>query len=200
MHGLPTEFVEMTDACLIVDGASLPVHRAILAANSTVFAKLFNCATTKKPMPAPEPSALRLAQVSGNCQTSNTTQLQVPLKGDNIWDVCTALIYLYKGLVFSSSPSEITSSADARALVKFAHKYDIKSMLEACESYLIELVNKDMASCTAENYRLFLTNEDVVSWTALAEEYNLDNLLAHCELFITQDNDSQFVVRSCHDC
>ena len=121
MHGLSTPFAEMLDASLFVEGTSLPVHRAILAASSTVFAELFNCASTEKPMPALEFSAFRQALISSSCQTSSSTQLQVPLPEDKIWDVCTALKFLFM----------------------FKHK----NVMEAVESWLKMLMSCKLLLC-----------------------------------------------------
>jgi len=93
--------------------------------------------------------------------------------------------------VFSASSPEIKSAADAKSLVRFAHKYNITSLLKASEQYLVGLVLVDMSIAQAKDYQLFNTNEALVSCTALADDCNLDNLLAHCELFMIKDDDYQ---------
>lgn len=166
MDGLPAAFADMSDVILLVDDAKLPVHKAILAANSAVFAELFLTASARQ-----SPSVL-----------------EVPLPGDNKWDVYTALKYLYKGctLCTSSSP-EIKSTDDAKALVFFAHKYAIQSLLDACECYLVELAKGDMSDDGPEDLCLFTSNDAVASWTELADTCKLDTLLAYCELSMIKD-------------
>lgn len=47
MEGLPESVAALTDTILKVDGTDLPVHRAILAVNSPVFADLFAYALSR---------------------------------------------------------------------------------------------------------------------------------------------------------
>lgn len=167
MDGMPAAFADMSDAILLVDGAKFPVHKAILAANSAVFAELF---------------------VTASAQQSYSL-LEVSLPGNTIWDVYTALKYLYKGctLCTSSSP-EIKSTDDAKALVLFAHKYGIQNLLDACECYLVELAKGDMSD-DGPVLCLFTNNNAIASWTELAGTCELDKLLADCELSMIKDMD-----------
>ncbi len=172
MDGMPAAFADMSDAILLVDDAKLPVHKAILAANSAVFAELF---------------------MTASAQQSHSL-LEVPLPGDTIWDVYTALKYLYKGctLCTSSSP-EIKSTDDAKALVLFAHKYGIQNLLDACECYLVELAQGDMSDDGPEDLCLFTNNDAIASWTELAGTCELDTLLAYCGTSL-----SECPVQACH--
>lgn len=168
MDGLPAAFVDMSDTVLLVDDAKLPVHKAILAANSAVFAELF---------------------MTASAQQSHSL-LELPLPGDRMWDVYTALKYLYKGCTpCASSSPEIESTDDARALVLFAHKYGINSLLDACEEFLVELAQGDMSDGGAKGFRLFTSFDAVASWTELADDCNLNSLLAHCELSMIKNSD-----------
>lgn len=168
MDGLPAAFADMSDAILLVDDAKLPVHKAILAANSAVFAELF---------------------MTASAQQSNSL-LEVPLPGDRMWDVYTALKYLYKGCTpCASSSPEIKSTDDARALVLFAHKYGINSLLDACEEFLVKLAQGDMSDGGTKGFHLFTSFDAVASWTELADDCNLDILLAQCELSMIKDAD-----------
>lgn len=170
LDGLPAAFADMADTILIVDSARLPVHRAILAANSDVFATLFISATAGQ----------------------STPMLEVPLLDDAMWDVYTALIHLYKGCtVITASSPEIGSVEEAKALVRFAHKYSIMSLIKASEDYLVELAQDDVTGAlvmSADNC-LFDTKEALVSCIVLAEACSLNRLLAHCELFMIRSKD-----------
>ncbi|KAL0039330.1 hypothetical protein WJX79_003691 [Trebouxia sp. C0005] len=94
------------------------------------------------------------------------------------WMVCRLLF----------SP-EIESTDDARALVLFAHKYGINSLLDACEEFLVELAQGDMSDGGAKGFRLFTSFDAVASWTELADDCNLNSLLAHCELSMIKNSD-----------
>lgn len=91
-------------------------------------------------------------------------------------DVQTALKYIYAGYPLHhcrhrkiASCPRIRSTADAKALITFAHKYTCTSLLKACEAYLVGLAQEDMSE--------------------LAEACHLDTLLAHCELSMVRDRD-----------
>lgn len=164
MIGLPASFQEMADVVLVVEGSELPAHKAILAANSKVFADLFA---------SQAPSA--------------SSKQEVPLIGENLQDTITALTFLYNNCVFSTSTQSINSPEDARPLLKFGHKYGMQGMLDAIETYLIAQVQKVEPD---GRYVLMKSNEAVASWTALAEKSGLSKLLAHCENFMIKDDDS----------
>lgn len=161
MEGLPGSVAALADTVLKVDGTDLPVHRAILAFNSPVFADLFAYALSRR--------------------SKTTTRLEIPLVGDEVEDVRTALGYLYRGCTTcSSSTPQLESTDDAKSLVKFASKYSIKSLVGACESYLIDCL---------QNGDFLNTTEAMVTWTALAEECELNTFLAHCELRMINNRD-----------
>lgn len=171
MSCLPESFQMMADVLLIVKDVGLPAHKAILAANSTVFAELFS---------SPESA--------GSSTKENGPQAlpQVPLVGENIHDVKITLTYLYKSCVFSTDATPVNSPEDAKALIKVAHKFGMQSMLDASEAYLIPQVR---AVDEDSKFILMTNNEALVSWTALAEECGLSKLLAHCEDFMIRDDD-----------
>jgi len=161
MDGLPAAFADMSDAILLVDDARLPVHKAILAANSAVFAELFMTASAQQSL----------------------SLLEVPLPGNRMWDVYTALKYLYRGCTpCASSSPEIKSTDDAKALVLFAHQCAIKSLLNACEEFLVKLAQGDLSDGGLPGYYLFTNFDAIASWTKLADVRHLDTLLAHCEV------------------
>ena len=164
MISLHASFQEMADVVLVVEGSELPAHKAILAANSKVFADLF---------------AIHAPSVS--------SKQEVPLIGESLQDTITALTFPYRNCVFSSSAQSINSPEDARPLLKFGHKYGMQGMLDAIETYLIAQVQE---AGPDGHYALMKSNEAVASWTALAEKCGLSKLLAHCEKFMIKDHDS----------
>ena len=100
MSSLPASFQEMADVLLVVEGVDLPAHKAILAANSAVLADLFvSLATAASRLKAGLP--------------------EIPMLGESLQNVTTALTYLYRNCVFSSDARPINSSEDATALIKF---------------------------------------------------------------------------------
>ena len=165
MSSLPASFQEMTDVVLVVEDVALPAHKAILAANSKVFADL---------LASQEPAA--------------STQQKVPLVGESLQDAIKALTFLYSNCVFSTNVQSINSPEDAKPLIKFGHKYGMQGMLDAIETHLISQVQEG----DGENgmYVMMKSNEAVVSWTALAEGFGLSRLLAHCERFMVMDHDT----------
>ena len=107
-------------------------------------------------------------------------------------DVCTALTYLYKGcIVCTSSSPEITSPDDAKACVLFAHKYGIKDLLDAGESYLVKVARRHMSRDGPLDLvgSLFTSFEALSVWTELADTCNLATLLAYLELLMIRDAD-----------
>ena len=154
------EFRDLVDALLVVENNRLPVHKAILAAKSPIFAKLFaSCSATG-------PDA----------------KMEVPLD-DSLLTVCTALKHVYDGCT-TLNTSKLKSVEDAYHVTSFAHKYDLKQLLEECEAYLVEQV------ATPSN--LFVQPGDAVKWTLLAERCSLSHFLAHCELFMAGVSDGAF--------
>ena len=114
-------FASLADALLIVEGQKMPVHSTILAANSDVFAQMFVEATEQHPI--------------------FKHLMEVPLPGDSLKDVFTTLHYLYKGCtIWLASALEISGPEDAMSLAKFAHKYGIEPVLQACQEYLVAAV------------------------------------------------------------
>ncbi|KAL0044723.1 hypothetical protein WJX82_006897 [Trebouxia sp. C0006] len=153
MDGLPAAFADMSDAILLVDDARLPVHKAILAANSAVFAELFMTASAQQSL----------------------SLLEVPLPGNRMWDVYTALKYLYRGCTpCASSSPEIKSTDDAKALVLFAHQYAIKSLLNACEEFLSKGLQYNLNG-TNQGITMFAPVNDAFSEPLLAGISGLDN-------------------------
>ena len=167
MLGLSEQVASMADAVLIVQGKELPVHTYILAANSPVFAAMLETAQTTP-------------------QKSKTLH-HIPLPGDRLAVVCTALRYMYIGsLVVSPSMPAIKSCQDAAALVSFAHKYSITQLVDKAEIYLIG------EACDDGGQALFGDPEHLVAWVILAETCKLDLFLAYAERFMIQHLDASF--------
>lgn len=167
MLGLSHQVVSMADAVLIVQAAEVPVHTYVLAANSPVFATMLGTITI-----APQKSK---------------TLYKIPLQGDSLAVVCTALRYMYIGsLVVSPGTPAIKSCDDAAALVSFAHKYSITQLVDKAEAYLIG------AACEDDGQALFGDPKQLVEWVILAETCNLDVFLAYAERFMIQHMDASF--------
>lgn len=149
------DFQRLTDAILIVEEQQLPVHKAVIAANSATFAKLFE-----------------------SCPTEACSVL--PLD-DSLHDVCTSLKFLYDGCT-ALKAVKLRSVEDAYCVSNFAHKYDMKALLEECEAYLVQ----------ARRTKLFSQPGAIVRWTLLAEKCEMGTLLAHCELFMATRIDESF--------
>lgn len=167
MLGLSEQVASMADAVLIVQGTELPVHTYILAANSPVFADILEA-----PPAAPQ---------------KTKPLYRIPLEGDSLPVVCTALRYMYIGsLVVSPSKPAIQSCEDAAALVTFTHKYSMAQLLAKAEDHLIGEVCKDNGKV------LFGDPKQLVAWVVLAETCKLDVFLAHAESFMIKHMDASF--------
>jgi len=163
--GLPERFALLAYTVLMVENTALPVHSQILAYNSPVFSEMFLTALTSS--------------------KNEESKLIVPLVNDTLGTVCIALEYLYDRCANRKGPETVGDSLDeAEAVLGFAHKYDMKNILEECESCLVQAV-------TAGRLELDVS-ETAVSWLALAEDCGLSTLLAHIELHIIKFSDSNF--------
>lgn len=169
--GQSTEaFASLADALLIVEGKKLPVHSTILAANSNVFAEMFVEATERHPI--------------------SKHLLEVPLPGDSLKDVSTALQYLYKGCtVWLGGALVISGPDDAMSLAKFAHKYGIEPLLQACENSLVAAVGQISRGSRAFEQESLGTIELMARVTDLAETCGMKELLGHCEFFMITSGD-----------
>ena len=173
MDGVSAAFMDMADTVLIVNGVRLPIHRAILAASSKVFAEVFAATMTDKA----------------------TCKLEVPLTGDKLEDVRTSLKYLYKGCKVSRAgfgSLNIQSLGNAQSLVRFAHKYSMDDWLLGTEDYLMDLalVDASAAAVGPEVNKLFTSTEAIIGWTVLAEECGLARFGACCEFFMVNSRDT----------
>ena len=166
LHGFSEQFTKLTDVTLIAEGVELPAHQAILAANSPFFGDLF--------LSAPEGQHDRPG-----------AKLRCPLPGDSLDDVLTVLRYCYQNCtLFSSSKPRLQSAKDACSLARFAHKYDMQALLQECEIFLTAKAK------AVETLQDTLDITSMVEWTSLAEECDMAQLLAHCELIMAKTWDT----------
>ncbi|KAL3158794.1 hypothetical protein ABBQ32_011521 [Trebouxia sp. C0010 RCD-2024] len=164
-------FASLADAHLVIEGIRLPVHSTILAANSDILAQIFAEATAQHP---------------------TQRQLEVPLPGDSLRDVSTALRYFYKGCtVWLANALEISEALNTISLAKFAHKYGIEPLLQACQDSLIIAVQLNPESAGSETLR-------TQYWTIMAQVVDVAETcgmwkrLAHCEFCIIANEHSDF--------
>lgn len=151
----------MADALLVVEDKQLPVHKAILAASSPTFATLFtSCAAT----------------------TTEDGRPTIPLD-DSLHSVCATLRYLYHGCT-KLKTTKLQSFDDAYLVITFAHKYNMRGLLEECEA---DLVGQAMAP-----NKFFGQPGTCVRWTLLAEKCEMSTFLAHCEQYMAQRTDEAF--------
>ena len=156
------EFQDLADALLIVEDKPLPVHKAVLAAKSPTFARLFTSCSTRPDKP--------------------DAKFEVHLD-DSLHTVCTTLKYIYQGCTRFSA-TELQSVEDAYHVTSFAHKYDMLELLHKCEAYLLGQAE------TPSN--IFSKPGDAVKWTLLAEKCMMSTLLARCELFMAEKSNGAF--------
>ena len=168
MLGLSEQVQAMADAALLVQNQTLPVHVYVLAMQSPVFAEAFGAAQS------PEKAHGKPA---------------VPLVGDKLQDVCTALKYLYQASYTISSTNgtpAVQSVEDAASLVRFGHKYAIQPLLEEGERYLVAQASIN------DGATLFKDKTSLVAWVVLAESCNLSEFLAHAELYMINHTTDKF--------
>lgn len=150
----------------------LPVHKAVLAAASPVFADLF-VASAESAATAEKQSSLLSTALTGHTQA----EVQVALK----------FLYEYNATGFATLQSKYSlHCADtARPILQFAHKYDLKGILKEYEIYLDAKAKGRPAS-------VFTSGEETVTWAALAEQCGLSTLLAHAEVYMLSSLDDKF--------
>lgn len=164
LPGLAEQFASQTDAYLHADNGYIPVHSAVLAIQSSVFADMFKVA-------------------SDNAHRRNG-KICISTTSHTFADVCTAIKFLYR---WTTSDWKNTPSKDmwrdintARPILQFAHKFNMQRVLNDCDLCLSRKAQED------QGRKLFSHSDAVVLWAVLAEECNLTNLLAHAELFMAK--------------
>ena len=107
---------------------------------------------------------------------------RVPLPGDILEAVPTALHYLYKGCtVWLASTLVISKIEEAVSLAKFAHKYEIEPLLQACQQYLVQ----ELKTVQSNN-----AGHEAIQLADLAETCDMRELLGHCEFVMISSQDS----------
>lgn len=177
-QGLLEPFASQTDAYLVVDESFVPVHSAILAIHSPVFAELYGTAASKS-------------------THNGQNKVCIPMSGHSVEDVCCAVKYMYlRGVCqLADAPSQqLWTSVDiACPIIRFAHKYNMKVILEESESCLLERVPKILGtSVSVDTAHIFQTVEATAAWASLADECKLSKLFAQSELFMACNTDSSF--------
>ena len=123
--------------------------------------------------------------------------------GDKAKDVCTALQYLYQGCTVSiASALVIAAPRDAESLARFAHKYDIRPLLNPCEEFLVQQMQTTLSEGIGaintgraleddvKRSGLLSSSAAVTHIVDLAETCGMNVLLAHCELFMMRSDDT----------
>jgi len=161
--GLPEQSVLLADAHLVVEGQQVPVHKSLLALGSPVFFDWF---------------------LSSAKADSSTDKDCFPMPGHIVADIYASLKFLYQRTASRSSetPSKDLwkSVADARPIIRFAHKFDMQTILQECDTCLSQKAGE------ADGKGIFKDNDTAVAWAALAEECGLSTLLANAELFMVR--------------
>ena len=167
LPGLAEQFASQTDAYLHVDGDYVPVHTAVLALQSPVFADMFKLASD---------NSTAVHRQNGN--------ICIPMTSHTFAGVCAAIKFLYQWTTsnWENTPSKgIWRDIDtARPILQFAHKFNMKNILKDCDICLSEKAQED------QGRKLFCHTDAVVMWAALAEEFTLTHLLSHAELFMAK--------------
>ena len=169
LPGLAEQFASQTDAYLHADGGYIPVHSAVLAVQSTVFADLFKLASDN---------------IDDSTAHRRNGRICIPMTSHTFADVCTAVKFLYR---WTTSNWENTPSKDmwkdidtARTILQFAHTFSMESILKDCDFWLAEKAQEDQGE------KLFTQTDAVVLWAVLAEKCKLTRLLSHAELFMAK--------------
>lgn len=176
--GFSTQFASQTDACLLVQGEQFPVHRAFLTYASTVFCDLFEAAQAE----------------SLAAGMSSEDKICVTMAGHTIADTSVALTYIYQRVLGSIKPApskQLWKSIDqARPVIEFAHKFDMKCILEEADTCLSEDAQ------LADGQWLFQDVDSIVAWANLANDYCLKKLLSEVELVMLKCDKTDLWQRS----
>ena len=166
LPGLPEQFSLLADAHLAAEGKLVPVHKTLLAVGSPIFSDLFVSATNR---------------------SADTDRF--PMPGHTVADICTSLKFLYKRTTTEAkdTPSKglWNSVEDARPIIQFAHKFNMQTILQECDTCLSQKAETDSTG-------IFRDDDSTVAWAALAEECGLKKLLANAELYMVKNVDPAF--------
>lgn len=174
LAGLCKQFASQTDVCLLVEGQQIRVHSALLAVHSSVFADIFSTAQAE----------------NAAAMTSKDAKLCVTMAGHTVSDTCSALEYLYQ-----RSSSSLTNTPSKQLwqsinkgfpVITFAHKFDMKDILEECDTCLSEKAQEKQGKL------IFSSTDVTIAWAALADDCGLKRLSSEVELFMLKCSDTKF--------
>lgn len=175
LTGLSKQFASQTDACLLVEGQEFHVHKAFLAVFSTVFCDMFDTAQAQSSATGKSPQ----------------DKICVSMAGHTTADTSIALKFLYQRI---SGPSKhLWLSFDkTRPAIEFAHKFDMRDILEEADTCLSEAAQ----IMEDDGKQLFNSTDVTIAWASLAERFCLKKLLSEVELFLLQSGNTDLWQRS----
>ena len=137
----PTDFLEpwkLSDVVLVVEDQKFHVHRSFLAVWSPVFEKMFTSEFKEK----------------------NNDEL--PLPGKKASKI-KQLLYM----VYPSSEEKQVTKENCYFLLELAHEYQIESIVEKCQSFMVFMVKEKM-------------EDDVLAMLIYGQKYQLKTLISAC--------------------
>ncbi len=176
---LPKQLLNNVDVALVVESLVLPAHSVILMASSTVFSEILAAQMTDSGVNKPRSSALEVIMV-----------------GENRDCVQTALEYIYKRCSLSKGSPQISTTAEAKHLVKFGRKYNVQVLLDDSDAFMCRWLrsNFEILECFKGSKGSAVANASaveraaiVVEWAVIAEDKSLFCSLAYCESWIVRN-------------
>ena len=137
----PTDFLEpwkLSDVVLVVEDQKFHVHRSFLAVWSPVFEKMFTSEFKEK------------------------NNDEIPLPGKKASQIKQLLCMLYP----SSEEKQVTEE-NCYFLLELAHEYQIESIVEKCQSFMVFMVKEKM-------------EDDVLAMLIYGQKYQLKTLISAC--------------------
>lgn len=116
---LPRQLLNNVDVALVIESLVLPAHSVILMASSTVFSEI-----------------LAAQMTDSGVNKSRSSALEVIMVGENRDCVQTALDYIYKRCSLSRGSPQISTTAEAKHLVKFGRKYNVQVLLDESDAFM----------------------------------------------------------------
>ena len=137
----PSDFLEpwkLSDVVLVVEDQKFHVHRSFLAVWSPVFEKMFTSEFKEK------------------------NNDEIPLPGKKASQIKQLLCMLYP----SSEEKQVTEE-NCYFLLELAHEYQIESIVEKCQSFMVFMVKEKM-------------EDDVLAMLIYGQKYQLKTLISAC--------------------
>lgn len=154
------------DMACVAEGKLLPVHSYVLMSASPVLSDVIASHFSRVIQGSSQPAVLR-----------------VPLVGTKEQTAKEALQYTYARCVFKAScPEKIITSPEGERLARFAHKYNIQSMLEDADV----AIHKTLLSCYTLRGILggeaaVKHPESILKWAEFSDKMSLIKSLEYCE-------------------